>query len=197
MSKKISAVFFVIVLAFASQAQESNWNGYGDTAVIRTTVDSAEIVYTSKVFNLGKGRFNRVTVMGRDSTTAGFYLDSLEFDYGYRSGRLVLDSGTVTTGRKTNVDTAWDVRVKLGTFSSANFGVMREANIDSLGVLSIGTVNTDTLGVDGFAVMSVQYAPLWDVLLQYWLEGNDATSTQPIEVRFQHNQQKADIVKQQ
>jgi len=196
MSKKISAVFFVIVLAFASQAQESNWNGYGDTAIVKDTLAVAEIGYT-KTFNLGKGRFNRVTVMGRDSTDAGFYLDSLEFDYGYRSGRLVLDSGTVTTGRKTNVDTSWDVRVKLGTFSSANFGVMREAEIDSLGVLSIGTVNTDTLDVDGFAVMSVQYAPLWDVLLQYWLQGNTANSTQMIEVRFQHNQQKADIVKQQ
>ena len=196
MSKKISAVFFVIVLAFASQAQEANWNGYGDTAIVKDTLAVAEIGYT-KTFNLGKGRFNRVTVMGRDSTDAGFYLDSLEFDYGYRSGRLVLDSGTVTTGRKTNVDTSWDVRVKLGTFSSANFGVMREAEIDSLGVLSIGTVNTDTLDVDGFAVMSVQYAPLWDVLLQYWLQGNTANSTQMIEVRFQHNQQKADIVKQQ
>ena len=190
-------VLLLVVLAFTTQAQISNWNGYLDTAMIKDSIGTDDIVYT-KSFSLSKGRYNRLTILATDTTEAGFADDSLEFDYGYQSGRLVLDSGIVENGsRITNIDTAWDVRVKLGDFSNADLGTMTEASIDSTGALTIGTSNIDTLNVDGLAYMTVQYSQLWDVLVRYWLQGNAANSTEPVKIIIQHNQQTAELVKQQ
>lgn len=183
-----SVAFIVIVLAFSTFAQKSNWNGYLDTATIKDSL-GVDDYYETTSFLLSHGLNIRAVVLAKDTTDSGFASDELEFDWGYEVGTPVLDSNSI-------LDTAWHGRIFLDKFDMDSIGIIPTATTDSNGVIAMRLGRMDTLSVAGFTVQSANYSPPWAVLVKYWLKGNTGVDTDTLEVRFMHTNRYAFPVKQ-
>jgi len=188
-------LMLILALAVASYGIDLNFNGFGDTTLISGTFAVDSIVF-SDAHKLSAGENVRVIMFARDTNIAGFATDDLEFDWGYQTGQLTID--TIQLGpRRSSIDTAWDIRIKLSEFSATNFGTDSEGLLDSTNILVRSVLDVDTLHIAGWAYMSRNFSPEWDTYIRYWVQFNTGISTGDVQIRPQHNQRIGFVTKPQ
>lgn len=159
-------VFWLLLACLSTFALE-NWTGWKDTLAVRDTLDSATAYYTNPTL-LSQYENIRLIVLCDDTAEAGFSGDSVNFRYGYQTGAKVLDTNSQTL--YTIVDTAWDDRIVLDTFTVDSFGVAHVGTYGSDGTLTRTWKNVDTTYVSGYAYQSRNFSPEWDLFIRFWVE---------------------------
>lgn len=166
MKKLFFLLFFALAfnrLSYGSYAH--NYNGTGDTLSINETLDSLEVHYTEALELSPFYEDLVVTSMCDDTGIAGFGNDSVNYEWGFEIGIILLDSSG-------NEDTLWDDRVVVDTMCADSFGV---ENIESLGVNGTFTQtllnDVDTSDVSGYACQTRKVSGIWGVLIRYFAKG--------------------------
>jgi hypothetical protein len=182
--KKALLVLLFFVLNVSAGWRDSvvlNWNGWLDTASITDTLIDGTKSYT-RVFPLADGSDVRVICLVDDTAEAGFADDSVNFEWGYQSGSLCLDSGET-------IDTCWDIPCVIDTCDAGNYSTLTVSTMSVTGEISRTLQTVDTLLIDGYAMQS--RAPdimnEWDMLIRFWVNslGDPSKDGAALDIRFQ------------
>jgi len=155
-------------------AQNFNVRGLRDTSRI-DGFENTELHF-SKSFPLSEHEDMRIILKVDDTDLNGFANDSLQIEWGYQTFSLCLDTNTIlSTGRKTQIDTCFDVRIALDTLRNDSLGridnppSIGSSNADGTFTRPLGLI--DTLGVDGYATQTRWFTPEWDEFIRFWVQG--------------------------
>jgi len=141
-----------------------NTNGWQDTVSIVDTLETDTIKYSAALV-LTDGEDCRV-LMKANATTAGFNIDSLEFQWGYQTGLRTIDSSD-------SPDTIWDAHVILDTMLTDSIGKTYPYGITATtgATTMYWSARNDTSSVAGFACQSRWFVPEWGELIRFWAKG--------------------------
>jgi len=159
-------LFVLVLVLFAlsygrTEPKVQNWNGWLDTVGVTDVLDSATVYYT-KAFRLSDGEDVRILCKVNDTAEDGFADDSVNFEWGYQTGSLCLNSSGV-------LDTAWDDLMTVDTMTADSFGVAKKGVVDPTGALTRYYKQADTTNVTGYAVQSRWLVPEWDVIFRFYV----------------------------
>jgi hypothetical protein len=166
--------FFVLLLALVGvsfgQLQE-NYNGYGDTVRVNGFYNDTTI-YT-KWFKLSAAENIRLEAYARDTSAAGFLVDSTRFEWGIQTGRP--SWLTLAVGSR-YVVIAPSARLVVDTFTTGKVDTptcfrVSDMSLDASYDFVSPHKTVDTLNVSGWAFQSRNVAPEWDVYVRFWLHG--------------------------
>jgi len=163
--KKFLLLLVFVSIGYSGTIRESlvqNWNGYLDTAYIDGILVDRTKKYT-KWFKLSDYRALRLLTKCNDTAETGFANDSVNFEYGFQTGNVTLNSSGL-------VDTCIDVPIAIDTMVADSFGVTNNGvyNVSDGSITRIGN-SIDTSSVSGFAVKSNIISFQWDCLVRFWV----------------------------
>jgi len=157
-----------------------------DTTLIREF--GADSLKYGRVANLTSSAYNTIVVQADDTVIAGFDVDSIKFDFGYRIGWQVPNSNVRT-------DTTWSPLIRVGTFSTVAADTagkwVNETVFDtdsSTGEPAVIIGLMDTLNVLGYAVTASRFTNVTQGhFIQPWIKGltGNRTSDGFVKVRTQ------------
>jgi hypothetical protein len=162
MFSKLSICLLILSLGVIA-APAKNWDGLYDTSGISTF--KADSLKFSRVYNLTDFE-NRVGIIQiNDTTSAGYKVDSVKAETGYRLGLIVLNGNGA-------LDTTWgELRAKdtINLLDSTKAIANANRYSDTGSVLGL----YDTLNVTGFACQRIQFPSGidWSVCIQFYIKG--------------------------
>lgn len=159
----------LVVLALASIAagqQGTNWNGWGDTARINSF--AADSLKYSKTFNLSSFENCVFTAYARDTGTAGFGSDSVNFAWGIQWGH---PSWVSTSAKSPTME--WGPRLIIDTLNMLTAGnfVVAPLSLAADYTFVSQKLTIDSSTVSGWAFQRRAVSPEWDVNFRFWCKG--------------------------
>lgn len=166
MNKVFLFLVLLATLAF-SQGNTHAVNWVWDTVSVDAILDSGEIGYT-QAFQLEDGQPMRIVCLANDTSNGytTFNGDSVEFDWGYQTGSRCFDSSYST------LDTCWDIRIKVDTYTADSLGKKHTGTADSKGVITRVNGDIDTSSIPGWATQSRIIVPEQDDFIRIYMLGN-------------------------
>ncbi len=129
------------------------------------------MVYT-KWFNMSGLSYMRVDMYCRDTSTAGFADDSINFKWGVQTGHLTLNAdGDRDTLANKALLLCDSMNMYSATFLDQEYDIIAGSAYDQIGNI------VDTLSVSGFCSQSHNPSPEYDVYIRGWAKGGTGNET--------------------
>ena len=182
--KKTLFVLLVFVLSTYAGWRDSivlNWNGWLDTAAIAGILVDGTNKYT-RVFSLADGDDVRIVCMVDDTAETGFADDSVNFEWGYQTASICLDTGGT-------IDTCWDCPAVVDTMDAGSYGTVTDMTMSTAGAITRTLGDVDTSNLDGYVFQSRQPDIMaeWDMLIRFWVNslGDPSKDGAGLDLQFQ------------
>jgi hypothetical protein len=181
--KQLLLLLMVVSCIFAKRNDSNLSTGWENLDTI-LSFNADSLKYTG-VYNLSGYQNLRVDVYTRDTSTAGYSADSVNFAWGLQTGHETINSSG-------NRDTVWTPLKYICDTLSRYDSLYSDSSASYVEVGLDGTYNNikrlkDTLSVTGYIVQTTNFSPMWDVLMRGWVQGlagNDVGSMLDVKMLF-------------